>query len=369
MVKKDKLTAVRIAATIVGTVIGAGFASGQEIQHFFISRGGGFAGVCLATVLFCAFGAGFLWMSRRIRAASYAEVLRHLAGPWVGGIMDALMTAFLLGITGVMLAGAGAAFESLGWPAVWGIALTLAVSLAAVLNGVEGVMTVNVFVVPLMLAFSVGLGVWAVVFGQSAPAAGPQGVTAAGLFASVIYVSYNISMALPVIAPLGGVAPERRAVTGGLAAGLMLGAMVLAVFLAIQAGSASLHEVPMLDVAGKLGRPVQLFYGVVLWGEIMTTMVGNLFGLARRISGRSRLPYPAAVLIATGLALIISRAGFARLVQVLYPVFGYICLIILALLAAWVARKWAASVFCQSKSAVMEKHRLSPSRRKPQRVV
>lgn len=48
---------VRIGLTYAGTVIGAGFASGQELLQFFASYGWfGLLGVCVATILFTVFG-------------------------------------------------------------------------------------------------------------------------------------------------------------------------------------------------------------------------------------------------------------------------------------------------------------------------
>ncbi|OTA41527.1 MAG: hypothetical protein A6D92_05935 [Symbiobacterium thermophilum] len=44
----------RVATTYIGTVVGAGFASGQETLRFFAAYGpAGLAGILLATLLFC----------------------------------------------------------------------------------------------------------------------------------------------------------------------------------------------------------------------------------------------------------------------------------------------------------------------------
>lgn len=335
MSRKERVDALGIAATMVGTIIGAGFATGQEILHFFARHGAaGFVGVALSTVLFCVSGVGFLRLSHRLGAGSYADIVRYVAGRWFGGAVDGIMTVFLLGIVGVMLAGAGAAFQALGWPPWAGVLATLTVGLAAVLAGLEGVMAVNVIVVPFMVLFSIGICIWSLT-GHGLPSPVNAEALTAGqwIIPSVLYVSYNISLALPVIAPLGRASSRRNSLQGGVLAGLTLGVLVLAIdmtILAHQPDSLS-SEVPMIFVAGRQGRLVQVLYGLVLWGEIMTTLVGNLFGVARRLARGSRISYPAAVIMATILALLISRAGFAKLVQTLYPFFGYVCLALVLL--------------------------------------
>lgn len=336
MKAEKRIGPVQVAATMVGTIVGAGFASGQEIFFFFARHGvAGLAGVATATILFCALGAGLLDLARRLGTTSYGALLRYLGGSTLGRIADTAMTVVLLGIVGVMLAGAGAGFVVMGWPQVLGIIITLTVGLSAVLGGLRGVLMINDLVVPVMIVFTLVIALLSLTHPGSA-SGGFAGRPAGGhwLLSALVYVSYNITLSIPVIAPLGQATSRRTALVGGMAAGIALGVMILAITLTLMTGGAhsAASEVPLLSIAARFGRPAQVAFGLVMWGEIVTTLVGDLFGVARRIADAGKIPYTVSVIIAMTLALLISRAGFARLVHTLYPAFGLTFLLLMAVL-------------------------------------
>ena len=66
--KKKGVSTLKIAATYIGTVVGAGFATGQEILQFF-SRFGvlGLLGIFLAAALFVFFGYLIMMLLQRIQ--------------------------------------------------------------------------------------------------------------------------------------------------------------------------------------------------------------------------------------------------------------------------------------------------------------
>jgi Uncharacterized membrane protein len=72
---------IKVITVYAGTVIGAGFASGQEIMQFFISFGVyGLWGAGLATVLFVYLGLLVMLLAVRLQAVNYQDLLRYLLG-------------------------------------------------------------------------------------------------------------------------------------------------------------------------------------------------------------------------------------------------------------------------------------------------
>lgn len=343
---RRKIGSVSIAMTVIGTIVGAGFATGQEIAQFFARYGRlGLLGMAVAGILFCVVITMFLTASRKPggRSGSYADLLKKWGGVGLGGAVEIALTIFLMGITGIMFAGAGASFKALGLPAFIGTALTLIVTFVAVWSGLSGVMAVNTIVVPIMFSFTVIICLLTLISHSAVPspllvpvpapiapvapiapdAAGWGGAGWAWLWASAIYVSYNMILSFPVLVPLGQTANRPRLITAGILAGGALGLMGTAVFTAIHISGAAQLEVPLLHVAARYGRPLQILYGIVVWGEIMTTAVGNIFGVARRFEADFKIPYQLAAGIAITISLLISRFGFAALVGNLYPFFGW----------------------------------------------
>lgn len=110
--KRDWTQAFQIAAVYVGTVVGAGFATGKEIVEFF-SRFGffGLISILMSGYLFISLGSKLMRMAALIDAKSYQEFNEYLFGKWPGRVINVFMLFMLLGVSAVMLSGAGAIFR------------------------------------------------------------------------------------------------------------------------------------------------------------------------------------------------------------------------------------------------------------------
>lgn len=159
--------------------------------------------------------------------------------------------------------------------------------------------------------------------------------------ATVLYASYNLFLSLGVLAPLGASTRSSRTVAaGGILGGLGLGAAALAVHLAVLSSlpRSAAVAIPMLQAAAALPPWARTGYALILFAEVYTTAVANLFALERRLtSPRGARPAGAraarrvAALVAMGaLALLASRLGFPRLVVTIYPLAGWVGLLVLA---------------------------------------
>lgn len=117
----------QIAVTYIGTVVGAGFASGQSIMQFFTLYGSvGAAGIIVSTLLFMWLGTKMMIYAHRIQAFSYQEFNDHLFGSLFGKVANFLTLLILLGVTAVMLSGTGSIFaEQLQLPYQLGIIVSI----------------------------------------------------------------------------------------------------------------------------------------------------------------------------------------------------------------------------------------------------
>lgn len=340
---KNGVGTFRIAATYIGTVVGAGFASGQEVLQFFSYFGAwGAAGLALVTVLFIFFGMIIMETGRASRARSHMDVLRLSGGKALGRVTDAVITFFLFGSLTAMIAGCGALFEQqLRLPSLLGSGLMAILPAVTVLTGIRGVINSISVVVPFLLgavAVTCACALYAV---PPVPDAAPfpsaaNGVISGWLMAAVLYVSYNTLVSAAVLGPLGTQAACARSIKrGALLGGLGLGAAAFLIYLAFSGRIASLYgvEVPMLSLAGGVSGVLQLSYAAVLAAEIFTTAVGSLYGFAARFSDeRSPLQSRVVAIAVTVVAFWAAQLGFSNLVRYLYPIAGYGGLLLLALL-------------------------------------
>jgi len=105
---------LQIGGAYVGIIVGAGFASGQEIVLYFTNYGfHGIYGALIATFGFALVGMCIAQISSRLRTTSHKDLIYQISGNTVGFVMDYLLSLFLFGVAVIMFAGAGATFHQM----------------------------------------------------------------------------------------------------------------------------------------------------------------------------------------------------------------------------------------------------------------
>ncbi|HHW09278.1 MAG TPA: hypothetical protein GXX29_04835 [Firmicutes bacterium] len=342
---RAKLTSWKLAGIYIGTVVGAGFASGQEVLQYFGFWGGrGIWAIILATILFGFYGTIIFQLGHRWQAGSHRHLVMKSGGPIIGRLVDAVITFFLLGAFTVMAAGAGAVFrEQFGLPALLGNIFMIVISVGTVLLGIEGVLSAIGFVAPILVG-SVLLISFATIL--TTPIQWQWADPAAAAvhnwpFSAITYVSYNLVLAVAVLAPTGALAEEKELKRGSWWGGIGLGLSILAIHLAImtQVPEAARFEVPMLYLVRRILGNWAPLYSIVLLAEVYTTAAGSLFGFVARwtrdnieprTGGRRRTVI---ITLLSGLvAFAGSRLGFSPLVAKLFSAVGYAGFLLLIIL-------------------------------------
>jgi uncharacterized membrane protein YkvI len=338
--ESGRISSLKVAGTYIGTVVGAGFASGQEIVQFFCSFGiPGIFGVVISAALFGYFGWIIMDIGRSFKADSYRVVIHHAGGRILGSFIDALILIFLFGALSAMLAGAGAMFsQMLSLPAFTGSLVMACITALTVISGFNGVLNAISFISPLLILSVIGISVISF-FSPSAQAVSYSAAqtTPIGhwLLSSLLYVSYNTVASVAVLAPLGIQALDRRSLRrGAILGGAGLGIGMLCIFFTLfrRSGATNPSEVPMLKTASEISVVLGILYAVVLFAEVYTTAVGNLFGLVSRFGLSSRRKNILVILAVVFLALLLSLTGFSSLIRCLYPAVGILGLLLLGCL-------------------------------------
>lgn len=322
---------LQVAFTYVGTIVGAGFASGQEILQFF-TRYGYLAvpAIFLATGLFIWLGIRIMLLAHDNRFRSHEDLNRMLLGPRFGGLFSLFLMVVLLGTSAVMLAGAGSLFaEQLHFHYQTGLWITLFISFWVLRRGMNGVLTVNTIVVPCMVFFItlVFIGTLPLpTLGNWLTLTSDTGLLRIA-FSPLLYTAFNLATAQAVLVPLGTSFSDRKVLAaGGVLGGLMIGSMLLVAHIALSARMPGIrqYEIPMAQLMDNLAPVVQLLYSLVIFGEIFTTFVANTYGLTLQLKERLRLSPALLSLLLLTLCYLIAQLGFSSLLSTLYPLFGVI---------------------------------------------
>jgi uncharacterized membrane protein YkvI len=333
--------AFQIAFVYVGTVIGAGFATGKEIVEFFTQYGFvGFVGILVSGYLFIMMGTKTMKLAIKLKAQSYEELNEYLFGKKLAFFFNIAMMMMLICVSGVMLAGAGALFEEqLGISKQLGIWLTIFVGLIVMINGTKGLFAVNSFVVPLMITFNLivfFISAQTPEFFSSVFSATSSQISIQSVASPFAYTAFNLALAQAVLVPVAAEIDDERTIEwGGIIGGLFLTIILLSShFVLLQLPDATSLEIPMASIMNNVAYGISGIYLCIIYGEIFTSIIGNMYGLERQLSHylpiRPFLLYITVFLI----AFCLSQLHYGRLLSLLYPLFGYFSFLFFFLL--WV---------------------------------
>ncbi|MFD2116271.1 hypothetical protein ACFSTH_08710 [Paenibacillus yanchengensis] len=332
--RTNRTEAIQIAFTYMGTIVGAGFATGQEILQFFTKYGAvASMTILIATMLFIALGQKLMLLAKKISATSYEDLNKMLLGERAGKYISFFMLIVLLGVSSVMLAGSGTIlYEHWNIPYQVGLLFTALICFFVLRKGMNAILTVNSIVVPLMLIFTAIV----IVNTLQQPTSGQifelrnQAPVWSALLSPFLYTAFNLALAQAVLVPLGAKASNNNTIKlGAILGGVGIGFMLLAGHFALSAHMPDIARlaIPMGGIANQLGTIIQFGYIIIIFSEIFTTLIADVYGLTLQL--QKRVPWSHTLLLAVILfvCFFISQIGFEPLLSTLYPLFGFISLI------------------------------------------
>ncbi|MFS0575638.1 hypothetical protein AB1K83_08390 [Sporosarcina sp. 179-K 3D1 HS] len=341
----------QIGAAFIGLIVGAGFASGQEILQFFTSFGyAGIAGSLVATALFAFIGMNLTQLGSRLQSASHKDVIYHICGRYLGVIVDFIITFFLFGVTVVMLSGAGAIFEQqFGVPSIIGsIVMTVLTILSITLN-VKRVIALISAVTPFLLVLVIIIMVYSLMNFDAASAdiaaavAQQKPAAANWILGAFLYVSYNIAAGAAMLTVMGGTVKDQKvAGWGGIIGGVGLGVLILLINISMLTKLSEISEVPMpmLFLANQMSPLVGVIMSVVLLGMVYNTAVGMLYAFTARLVQTDTPKFKGFAVLFGIVAFGASFIGFITLVGTVYPTMGYLGFTLIgAIVFAWIMKK------------------------------
>ena len=323
----------KIASIYIAAVVGAGFASGQELVQFFWRFGrGGVYGVVVATILLAFAGAMITCYCERNNTRSYLNVLKAISGN-AAPYLDLLFTLFLLAGMAVMIAGSSAAWAFLFHNGL-GKYITSLLVLVMLIQGPEKVLNLSAYIATPLLVLMLAVAIQVIATGQLVM---PQETITTGFLYGLLYAGYNLGFALAIFSGLGRVLPSNdQGWWGGILGGITLGALIVLILLAFWScrPEISSHPIPMLLLAEQWSPLVARGYGLTLWLAMYTTAVANGLSLVTRLQdlrGSWAMKSLGVIVIAFGLSFV----GFVHLIKIAYPLFGYVGLYLMIQLFLW----------------------------------
>ncbi|WP_307346186.1 YkvI family membrane protein [Metabacillus malikii] len=313
---------------ILGTTIGAGYASGREIWEFFGFESG--LAICIFTVTFIISVYVIMKISHESKTKHFFPVLEKLVGKKLAHVYDVLIVLYLFSTTIVMIAGGGATLEAFLIPYWVGIAFFAVLLILLFIGNTNGIIRLNTIIIPLLV-----LGLFYALFSFNISNSHTWLFDISKQYnwpAAFTFTSLNI---LPLIAVLSAVGKEikdiKEAKIASIGSGLVLGSIsfIYNETLIQIADLLAEYEIPLFAILRGEPFAVFIFMSVMLWLAIYTTAVSGVFGLASRFQVIIKLPYWILALVLVALMIPFTRFGFSNLVAILYPLYGLINLYLL----------------------------------------
>ncbi len=330
MGKKAK-SLLKISAIYLGTVLGAGFASGQELLLFFVrfSRRG-LLGCLLAGGLFCAVGAFILSKGYELSEKSSLSYLRSIFGKPMAAFFELAIKAFLCISFCVMLSGSGAFFtERFSLPAYVGILATDLICLLVFLCDLKGLSAINVLLTPFMLAGTLYVCLYSLVC-DNVSAWLP--ISHHGQFFpyALFYVGYNLLTAIAVLVPASALAENKNIASwGGVLGGACLTLLAVLCCLALFFEEAVWKSsMPLLMLSERAGNLAYGVYSAVLYMAMLTTAVSTGFSIVESLKGVGMGRKTSALLVCLA-AIPLSFVEFSALVRRSYVFFGVLGILLI----------------------------------------
>ena len=340
---------LRVAFAFVGIIVGAGFASGQEVMQYFVAFGiNGIWGVIVSAVIMSVMALIILQLGSYFNAGEHGEVFRRVSHPIFSKILDIGVVVTLFSTGFVMFAGAGSNLnQQWGLPLWIGSVIMVVMVLAAGMLDVDKVTTVIGSITPFIILFITAASIYTLVEGNFSSVEQLNSVALTvdttlphWAVAAVNYVGFNLMVAVSMAVVIGGsMFNPRVAGRGGLLGGLILGFLIIISALTLFAAVEKVvtDDMPMLTIINNLSPIAGQVMAIVIYGMIFNTALGMFYALGRRITAKNpkrfRLVYVVTVLI----GFVLSFVGFKNLVGYVYPILGYIGLLLIAvMMVAWV---------------------------------
>ncbi|WP_162266743.1 transporter [Clostridium sp. ATCC 25772] len=339
---KKRLALIFQTATVfVGTIVGAGLASGQEITQFFTTYGfKSFFGLLICAAFYILVSSAMVSISLKFNLNSYSDFITLVSPGFLGKITDLLTGLFLVAGASIILAGGGALLKQyFGIPRVVGVIIMAAISLFTLLRDTKGLITINTLIVPSLTTIIIAVflfylinhgDIMSIDYMQSVRTFKNEIIPGQWIVSSFLYAGFNMLFSSGVLVPLSKEMKSKSIIITGASIGallLTLLAFLINSMLLVNIPEIFQFEIPLLHVASKFGTLIQLLLLAVIWCEMFSTEVSDIYSVGKTLEQKYKISYKTGVILVLLVALPISQLGFKNLITYLYPGFGVISLV------------------------------------------
>ena len=316
---------ISITLVIIGALIGAGFASGQEIFSFFYIYGkNGIYGILIMSILIGIFIYKSLKIIYQKQVYNYNDFLNlFIKNTKIRNVILWIVNVLLLVSFYIMVAGFGAYFEQeIGINRIIGSIVLNLLCVIVFFSNIKGVLKASNFIVPFLIFFIFFIGIKNIVQIRTIDF---YQMKNNWILSMLIYNSYNFILLMPVLISLKKqITKEKNIKKVSILVTIIILILSISIFfLLLNANIKEIEnqEMPIVYIISNYFNKYKKIYAFL--ASIFTTAISVGIGFLQNISKNSN-SYPQFVLFMCITSLLMSNIGFSKLLNFIYPVFGYI---------------------------------------------
>ncbi len=336
---------VKAISMIIGALIGAGFASGKEIYTFFFQYGiYGIVGIFLTSILFGLIIYKVLVITLKNNIKNYKGFLeltlnfKNKSRNKKIIVINALFNILIVITFIIMIAGFGAYLEQeFRINKEIGSFILAITTFFILIKDVDKIIKISKYVVPTLI-FLILVIIIFIYNGYGAVGVENMideynGNNILNYFeiikSSIIYVSYNLVLNIPVLISVKKLLKNKKQIKKiVIILAIVINLLLLSIFFILSNVDNNIEylEMPAVYFISQISNTFKYVYGIVIIFSIITTTIalGNSFLENISKKGESN---PHIVLILCIISFVLSRFGFSALLNLIYPIIGYIGII------------------------------------------
>lgn len=340
---------ITLAGAMCAFWIGAGFATGQEILQFFTTSGlKGIIAACIFMIITGVAAYFLCGVGQKKKFENPYDVFEYYCGKWIGKFYTWFSIVSVYSSLVVILAGGGATINQYyGIPPYIGTVILALLALGTALLGIEKLIQILGIIGPFKILLVLILGVFGIgaIVGNPnilsegirlIPTAGFETASPSWAWSGVLYALLCVINIVPFLVSLGATTKSmKEARTGGVVGTVVYTIAIIILVIAEFAYYQSFigKQVPALAIASHISPVFGMAYTLMIVVAVYSAVVSMLVMVTRKFAVDKTKKFNLIATVLTAVAIMFGGViPFAKLVNIIYPIMGYLTIAFIILM-------------------------------------
>lgn len=333
---------LKVICTLIGTFIGAGFASGKEIYLFFFKyQVFGILGIIVSAIFIGYIIYKVLNISKRNDICNYNEFLNYLIkNKLIKIILINIIDVFLIISFCIMVSGFSAfIYQEFNINIIIGFIFMLICSYCAFKRKATGIIKINNILIPIIIFIIFFIVIKKVNLYELNFINGLNGEgfninnwkieNFKFLIFSILYANYNLLTIIPIVVTMSNVTKNKKKIKYiSIICSIIIFILSMSIFSILSQSNFNITnlEMPVVFIVGRYGIFYKYIYCLVVGIAIFTTAISVGYGYLQNYENNKE-KYNKKIILLILCSIIAIPIGFSKLIELLYPIFGGIGLV------------------------------------------